>query len=428
MEYSFPRYLLAKQTVDDRALNKDVLTALKSQLSAVDIRSSAFPTADIRSSNSPTADIRLSVSRQPSVPKSAFTVIEVGAGIGTMLTRLLRWNILPPNVDYTLVDEMPENITFARQWLPQWARENGYQVETFPDKTIRLSASTSIPQSVSIHFAQADVFDYIRFSASPSAPQSASALRFSDSSVVDSAPPSDSDLRFSDSSVVDSVPQSDSDPRFSDSSVVNSAPQSADLLIAHAFLDLLPMPESLPKLFSLLKPGGLAWLTINFDGITTLEPPFRLPDSSADDIRLSDSRQPSAPQSAVDIRLSASQSVPESVDSLIERLYHQTMDTRPTGGDSRSGRHLFKHLEQAGAEILAAGASDWVVYPVKGQYPADEAYFLHFILHFFETSLANHPELDPRLLEEWLKQRRAQIERAELVYIAHQMDFLISTR
>ncbi len=335
MEYLFPRYLLAKQTVDDRALNKDVLAALKSRLSALP---------------------------QASVPQSAFSVIEVGAGIGTMLARLLRWDILPPKVDYTLVDEMPENIAFARQWLPQWARENGYQVETLPGENIRLSDSRkpSVPPSVSVHFVQADVFDYIRSSASQSVP-----------------------------------------------------PSAADLLIAHAFLDLLPMPESLPKLFSLLKPGGLAWLTINFDGVTTLEPPFRFPDSPADDIRLSASRQPS---------------VPESADTLIERLYHKTMDTRPTGGDSRSGRHLFKHLEQAGAGILAAGASDWVVYPVKGQYPADEAYFLHFILHFFETSLANYPELDPDLFREWLKQRRAQIERAELVYIAHQMDFLISTR
>jgi hypothetical protein len=334
MEYSFPRYLLAKQTVDDRALNKDVLAALKS---------------------------RLSISRQPSVPKSALSVIEVGAGIGTMLTRLLRWNLLPPNVEYTLVDEMPENIAFARQWLPQWARENGYQVETLPGENIRLSDSRqpSVPKSVLVHFTLSDVFDYIRFSAS------------------------------------------------------QSVAPSADLLIAHAFLDLLPMPESLPKLFSLLKPGGLAWLTINFDGVTTLEPPFHSPDSPADDSRFSASRQPS---------------VPESADTLIERLYHQTMDTRPTGGDSRSGRHLFKHLEQAGAGILAAGASDWVVYPVQGQYPADEAYFLYFILHFFETSLANHPELNPDLFREWLKQRRAQIERAELVYIAHQMDFLISTR
>ncbi len=358
MEYSFPRYLLAKQTVDDRALNKDVLAALKARLSTL---SSAFPFPE--SVNQSVSGIRTSVQ----YPLT--TVIEVGAGIGTMLARLLRWDILPPNVDYTLVDEMPENIAFARQWLPQWSRDNGYEVETLPDESLRLSVSRqqSAIKSVLIHFAQADVFDFIRSSVYP---------------------------------------------------FQKSAAPSADLLIAHAFLDLLPMPESLPKLFSLLKPGGLAWLTINFDGVTTFEPSFPVPDAPADK------------PSTVDIRFSALRqpSVPESVDSRIERLYHQTMDTRPTGGDSRSGRHLFGHLEQVSAEILAAGASDWVVYPANGKYPADEAYFLHFVLYFFETSLADLPKLDPRLFQEWLKQRRAQIERAELVYIAHQMDFLISTR
>ncbi len=79
----------------------------------------------------------------------------------------------------------------------------------------------------------------------------------------------------------------------------------------------------------------LAWLTINFDGMTSLEP-------------------------VIDAGL----------DAQIERLYHKTMDRRPTGGDSRAGRHMFGHLRQAGAEVLAAGASDWVVYGTNGKYPA----------------------------------------------------------
>jgi hypothetical protein len=330
MIYSFPRYLLAKQTVDDHALNRVVLDVLKSALSV-------YP---------------------------FLSVVEVGAGIGTMLARLLRWDILPPSVDYTLVDEMPENVAFAREWLPRWARENGYEVEILPDETIRFSASqsTPTPSSVSVHFVCADVFDYIRSPAPAAGQVSAS---------------------------------------------------SPDLLIAHAFLDLLPMPESLPKLFSLVKPGGLAWLTINFDGVTTFEPPIH---SSVNGIRFS------ASQSA---RASASSS--DNLDAAIERLYHQTMDTRPTGGDSRSGRHLFGYLKQAGGEILSAGASDWVVYPVNGQYTADEAYFLHFILHFFENSLHDHPELDSTQFATWLATRRAQIDRGELVYIAHQMDFLYKT-
>jgi hypothetical protein len=164
-------------------------------------------------------------------------------------------------------------------------------------------------------------------------------------------------------------------------------PEPADLLIAHSFLDLLPMPESLPKLLSLTK--NLAWLTLNLDGVTALEPV-----------------------------------VNAGLDTRIERLYHETMDTRPSGGDSLSGRHLFGHLKQAGAEIEAAGASDWVVYPVNGAYPADEVYFLKFILRFFEESLGNHPELDPAVFADWLGKRRQQVERGELVYIAHQIDFL----
>jgi hypothetical protein len=164
--------------------------------------------------------------------------------------------------------------------------------------------------------------------------------------------------------------------------------EPADLLIAHAFLDLLPMPESLTKLLSLTK--GLAWLTLNFDGVTTFEP-----------------------------------TIDAGLDAHIERLYHETMDKRASGGDSRSGRHLFGHLQHAGAEILAAGASDWVVYAKDGTYPEDEAYFLHFILHFVEQSLTGHAELDAKAFANWLRERRAQIERGELVYIAHQMDFLV---
>ncbi len=242
-----------------------------------------------------------------------------------MLARLLRWDIIT-NVDYTLVDEMSENIEFARAWLPEWAEENGLETEEISTNELRFFDAH---RDVHVKLVQADVFDFISQRTEP-----------------------------------------------------------ADLLIAHAFLDLLPMPESLTKLFLLTK--NLAWLTINFDGVTTLEP-------------------------VIDPVL----------DVQIERLYHETMDTRPSGGDSLSGRHLFGHLKQVGAQIEAAGSSDWVVYPVDGQYPAEEAYFLQFILHFFEKSLGNHPELDKSAFANWLQKRREQVELGELVYIAHQMDFLV---
>ncbi len=289
MEYSFPHYLLSKQSVDDRALNEDVLAVLKANLPVQPIR-----------------------------------IIEVGAGIGTMLRRLVRWDVVR-QCEYVLVDEMAGNVEYASVWIPVWAAEAGLTVER-GGRSIRLYDET---RDIQIELVRADVFDFIQANQTP-----------------------------------------------------------ADLLIAHAFLDLLPMPESMPKLLSLT--NSLAWLTINFDGVTSLEP-------------------------AVDAAL----------DERIERLYHETMDTRPTGGDSRSGRHLFGHVRSAGVEIIAAGASDWVVHAVNGAYPEEEAYFLHFILHFFEESLRGHAGLEAEALAGWLQARRAQVERGELVYIAHQMDFLV---
>ena len=290
MEYSFPHYLLSKQTVDDRALNKDVVKALRI-----------------------------------SMPPGHVSMIEVGAGIGTMLKRLIEWNILCTG-DYVLVDEMAENIAYAREWIPQWAAEEGMSVGKIGQDQLQLWDQT---RDIRIHLKCADVFDFIEENAAP-----------------------------------------------------------ADVLVAHAFLDLLPMPESLDPLLSLTK--GLAWLTVNFDGMTTLEP-------------------------VIDRKL----------DETIERLYHESMDARSTGGESRTGRKLFEHLRTMDADILAAGASDWVVFAQDGQYPADEKYFLQFILHFFESSLKGCPDLDANAFNGWLAERHAQIDRGEMVYIAHQLDFLV---
>jgi hypothetical protein len=293
MNYSFPRYLLSKQSVDDRALNKDVFHALKSHL-----------------------------------PQKPLRIIEVGAGIGTMVKRLVSWDVIC-NAEYILVDEMSENVEYASVWIPQWAQETGLSVERSVGNQIRIFNAT---RDIRIQLERADVFDFIKKNKTP-----------------------------------------------------------AHLLIAHAFLDLLPMPESLTKLLTLT--NNLAWLTLNFDGMTTFEP-----------------------------------TMDAALDETIERLYHETMDTRPSGGSSKSGRSLFAHAQNAGTEILAVGASDWVVHGANRTYPQDEAYFLHFILHFIEESLQGNKGLDEVVFAGWLHKRHEQIERGELTYIAHQLDFLVGMK
>jgi SAM-dependent methyltransferase len=165
-----------------------------------------------------------------------------------------------------------------------------------------------------------------------------------------------------------------------------------DLLIANALLDMVDVPTALPRLWRHLAPRAHFWFTINFDGETIFMP---------------------------------------EIDAELERriiaLYHRSMDERVIdgrpSGDSRCGRHLFEHLTASGAEILAAGASDWVVHPVAGRYPGDEAAFLHPIIDWIEGALRDHPELGENELKGWVEARRRHIDEARLTYVAHQIDF-----
>lgn len=267
---NFTRYLLSKRTIDDRALNRHVWQTLHDGVAE---------------------------RGQP------LRVLEVGAGVGTMVERLAEWGLLSGGGEYTAVDANPDCIATARQRLGS-----------------RHATTDLIWQT-------ADLFDF----------------------------------------------------------AAQSPPQQWDLLIAHALLDLLDLPQALPHLFNLLQPGGLFYFTLNFDGGTIFQPP--LPG-----------------------------------DTAVETAYHQTMDSRP--GGSQTGRQLFHQIQRAGGQVLAMGSSDWVVHPVNGRYPADEAFFLHFILDTMENALHNHPQLDSSLLPDWLTQRRAQVQAGQLVYIAHQIDLV----
>jgi SAM-dependent methyltransferase len=274
-EPNFIRYLAAKKTIDDRALNNDVWQQLRKIL--------------------------------PDQPD----ILEIGSGIGTMVERLVQRNVVK-NGTYTAIDNQAANIAKAHSRLHH------------------------LPPALSLKLETVDLFDFI---------------------------------------------------------ARESGNRAWDLLIAHAFLDLVDIATTLPGLISLTKPGGLCYFTLNFDGLTILEP-------------------------AIDIHL----------DALIEQLYHQTMDERVINGrisgDSHSGRRLFEHMRQNKLDIIAAGSSDWVVFAGKDGYQADEAYFLHFIIDTINQALRGRPQLETAQFDAWIARRHTQIETGELVYIAHQIDIL----
>ncbi len=306
IDYTFERYLAAKKSVDDRALNAHVWQALAQQLGEA---------------NEPAAPLR---------------ILEIGAGIGTMVERMLERGIFT-YAEYDAIDAEPANIAAARARLKVWASTHA-GVAVPADKQIRIWTDLG-ERRTDLSLEACDAFDYLQ--------RPAIASRY-------------------------------------------------DLVVAHAFLDLVDTAHVLPLLHAALKPGGLLYATINFDGVTSFEP-----------------------------------SVDPALDAQIERLYHASMDERVTdgrpSGDSRTGRHLIPHLNQAGFDVLAAGASDWVVHGRNSRYPDDEAYFLHFIVNTVDGALAGHAGLDDEDFAAWVEARHAQIERGELVYIAHQLDMLAQT-
>jgi SAM-dependent methyltransferase len=176
-----------------------------------------------------------------------------------------------------------------------------------------------------------------------------------------------------------------------DAFALDLAGDGFDLLIANALLDLVHVPTVLPHFWRRLRPGGFFWFTINFDGETIFLP-----------------------------------EIDRQFEKAIMGLYHLSMDERirdgRPAGDSHSGRNLLGHIKSAGGEVLAAGASDWIVHPVGGRYPAEERVFLHHIIDTIDNELRGNPALDARRFAAWVGARHEQIEAAVLIYIAKQLD------
>jgi len=286
----YDRYLAAKTTVDDRALNSQVLAELR----------------------------RL-------MPAGAPRVLEVGAGLGTMVARLLDWGVVGAG-EYILLDADRQLLDCSRRWLRDWAAARRARSELLPDG-LQLG-------DLRVRLVHAELGGYLELAHA----------------------------------------------------------ELADVLIANAVLDLVDVPAVLPGLMRLLVPSGVYWFTINYDGETIFEPGHPL-------------------------------------DDQVVGAYHRDMDERirygRPAGESRTGRHLFHHLRDARAPALAAGSSDWVVYPAAdGTYPADEAYFLRSILRTIRDALRSRPDqVEPADLADWLAVRCRQLAAGELIYIAHQLDF-----
>jgi SAM-dependent methyltransferase len=176
----FHRYLAAKKSIDDRSLNGRVWDVLRGSLAS-----------------------------SPRV--GAVSILEVGCGIGTMVERIIDWNLLPLGL-YTGVEASSEALAEARTRFQHWGSGLGRELieDTEGGMTLRTRSC-----SLKVEMLPQDLFDYL-----------------------------------------------------GEGAVVGPW----DLLMAHAVLDLVDLSQAVPLLLSRVRPGGCVYFTLNFDGQTVFEP------------------------------------------------------------------------------------------------------------------------------------------------------------
>ncbi len=149
------------------------------------------------------------------LPKSRhanrLSVLELGAGIGTMIERLVDWKLLI-FADYTAVDSDAVSVGESRRQLGRWAAAGGFGFSPRSENTTLIRTQEG---EIWIKFMQADVYHFLSG---------------------------------------------------------ENCGRQWDLGIAHAFMDLIDIDVVLRQFINFIRPGGLLYLTLNYDGETIFLP------------------------------------------------------------------------------------------------------------------------------------------------------------
>lgn len=178
-----PHYLAAKKSIDDRALNRYVWSAL----------CQALPQT---------------TGTEPA------NILEIGAGIGTMLMRIVDWGLLIGPATYLATDCDAGHLEFSRNALAAWAEKRGYTLQWPEQQRGRFCTAAA---EISL------VFEAVRAEEMACRTESRGTFH---------------------------------------------------LVVAHAVLDLLDLPAVWPGLLAQLTGNGLAYCTCNFDGATHFLPEY----------------------------------------------------------------------------------------------------------------------------------------------------------
>lgn len=180
--FDYVNYLNLKKMVDDRSLNPKVWDRMVAWV------------------------------RATRIARGHLRVLEIGAGIGTMIERLLASGVLT-NCHYTALELEPGFDTAAGHRHQEFARSNGYRFEQTRRDHWSLKRNDTV---LDIHWVQGDALQAHRM----------------------------------------------------------FAPASFDLLIGHAVIDLFPVPVCMPELLTCLDPAGGFYFSLSYAGETLFLPPL----------------------------------------------------------------------------------------------------------------------------------------------------------
>lgn len=275
--FDYIKYLDAKKAIDDRSLNKEVWNEFSGW---------------VKSRKSETEN---------------FKVLEIGAGIGTMIERLLDASLLTKCHYIALEPEGPFKEA-AKLRLQAWAEIRGL--------TFRVRSSNSWLLS-------------------------GDGLDVTIEWLVKSA---------------ENITNLFKDKSF-------------DLLLSHAVIDLLPVPDIMPNIIKKLQEQGAYYFSLNFSGSTKFDPQHKH-------------------------------------DDVISRHYHADMDKRFPELDwqpSLTGLELSNNMEMHRCKTAAEGESDWLL-------GKDDQIFIENILETVNKALLGLPGLDA-----WFAKRIEQNNKGKLM-------------
>ena len=268
-------------------------------------------------------------------------IVEIGGGIGSMVARLAERTVLPSAVQYKVIDLDQDSIGRARERLPTWLADAGYTVDRTQRGLVARSEGRDGVADDASNGVELEV-------------------------VLETA----------------------------DAFATRNDCTAVDVVIGAAVFDLVNLERALSWVSLVLKPGGLVYAPLTFDGATGFTPP-------------------------------------DSFDGRLERYYHRHMDDiRDEPGGSRAGRQLVGALEaeERPFEVCAVGGSDWVLRPHDrtAAVARDERTVIRHLLETIDDALEDYPadQLDPNARRRWLERRYNELEAGELTVLAHHLDVL----